>query len=108
MEIEFDFNKNIFYRYMRNAKIASDVFHNRPMSPEQSILYWTEYVIRHKGAPHLKPHSFNLTWYQYLLLDVIVVMIVFICICLFITYILIKMFHKHILKDMINIKAKSE
>eukprot|EP00102_Acyrthosiphon_pisum_P026549 XP_016663759.1 PREDICTED: UDP-glucuronosyltransferase 2B2-like [Acyrthosiphon pisum] len=67
-------------KYMRNAKIASDIFKNRPMSAEQSILFWTEYVIRHKGAPHLLPHSLNLTWYQYLLLDVIAAMIVFLTI----------------------------
>ncbi|CAI6358089.1 unnamed protein product [Macrosiphum euphorbiae] len=95
-------------KYMRNAKIASDIFKDRPMSPEQSVLYWTEYVIRHKGATHLKPHSLNLTWYQYLLLDVIAAMIVFVCIILFITYILINMFHKHILKNIMNNKAKSE
>eukprot|EP00102_Acyrthosiphon_pisum_P011884 XP_008180806.1 PREDICTED: UDP-glucuronosyltransferase 2B2 isoform X2 [Acyrthosiphon pisum] len=97
-------------KYMRNAKIVSDIFKNRPMSPEQSILYWTEYVIRHKGAPHLMPHSFNLTWYQYLLLDVIAVMIFFICLSLFITYYLfIKMFRKYyIWKNVTNIKAKAE
>jgi len=94
---------------MRNAKIASDIFKNRPMSPEQSILYWTEYVIRHKGAPHLMPHSFNLTWHQYLLLDVIALMILFICLSLFITYyIFIKMFRKFSWKNVTNIKAKSE
>jgi len=93
---------------MRHAKIASDIFKNQPMSPEQSILYWTEYVIRHKGAPHLTPHSFNLTWYQYLLLDVIAVMIVFICVSLFIIYKLIKMFHKHIWKNVLYIRSKSE
>ncbi|XP_022164543.1 UDP-glucuronosyltransferase 2B2-like [Myzus persicae] len=95
-------------KYKRNAEIASDIFKNRPMSPEQSVLYWTEYVIRHKGAPHLKTHSLNLTWYQYLLLDIIAVIIVFICICLFLLYLLIKMFHKHILKNVLNTKAKSE
>ncbi|CAI6359096.1 unnamed protein product [Macrosiphum euphorbiae] len=96
-------------KYMRNAKIASDIFKNRPMSPEQSILYWTEYVIRHKGAPHLMPHSFNLTWYQYLLLDVIAVTVVFSCLSLFITYyIFIKMIRKYSWKNLKNIKAKSE
>lgn len=93
---------------MRNAKIASDIFKHRPMSPEQSVLYWSEYVIRHKGAPHLMPHSFNLTWYQYLLLDVISMMIVFICICLFITYKLINIFHNRIWKNMLNINIKSQ
>ena len=37
-------------------------------------MYWTEYVIRHKGAPHLRSGALDLTWYQYLLLDVIAVL----------------------------------
>ena len=56
---------------MKNAKIASNILKDRPMTPAQSVVYWTEYVIRHKGAPHLKSHAVNLTWYQYFLLDVI-------------------------------------
>ncbi|VVC25562.1 Hypothetical protein CINCED_3A018273 [Cinara cedri] len=56
-------------KYAKNAKIASELFNDRPMSPQQSVVYWTEYVIRHKGAPHLKSQALNLTWYQYLLLD---------------------------------------
>ncbi|KAL5244409.1 hypothetical protein ACI65C_011819 [Semiaphis heraclei] len=43
------------------------------MSPAESVVYWTEYVIRHKGAPHLRSHALDLTWYQYFLLDVITV-----------------------------------
>jgi len=37
-------------------------------------VYWTEYVIRHKGAPHLRSAVLDLAWYQYLLLDVIAVL----------------------------------
>lgn len=59
-------------RYMQNAKIASDRFKDRPMSPAQTVDYWTRYVVRHKGAPHLKSHALNLSWYEYFLLDVIV------------------------------------
>ncbi|XP_022164544.1 UDP-glucuronosyltransferase 2B2-like [Myzus persicae] len=95
-------------KYMENAKIASDIFKDRPMSPEQSILYWTEYVIRHKGAPHLMPHSLNLSWYQYFLLDVVAMMIVFICISLLMMYILIKHFHKYIWENVMNVKVKSD
>ncbi|CAI6350993.1 unnamed protein product [Macrosiphum euphorbiae] len=57
--------------YIKNAKITSEIFKDRPMSPEKSVAYWTEYVIRHKGAPHLKSQALNLTWYQYFLLDII-------------------------------------
>ena len=37
-------------------------------------MYWTEYVIRHKGAPHLRSAVLDLAWYQYLLQDVIAVL----------------------------------
>jgi glucuronosyltransferase len=40
---------------------------------EQAV-YWTEYVIRHKGAPHLRSAVLDLAWYQYFLLDVIAVL----------------------------------
>lgn len=41
------------------------------MTPAESVVYWTEYVVRHKGAPHLKSLAFDVTWYQYYTLDVI-------------------------------------
>jgi len=47
------------------------------MSPLNTAIFWTEYVIRHGGASHMRSAALNLTWYQYLLLDVIVVLFVF-------------------------------
>lgn len=32
-------------------------------------VYWIEYVIRHNGAHHLKTAATQLTWYEFLLLD---------------------------------------
>jgi glucuronosyltransferase len=40
----------------------------------EQAMYWMEYVIRHKGAPHLRSAILDLVWYQYLLLDVIAVL----------------------------------
>jgi glucuronosyltransferase len=37
-------------------------------------VYWTEYVIQHKGVPHLLSAVLDLTWYEYLLLYVIAVL----------------------------------
>ncbi|XP_060869250.1 UDP-glucosyltransferase 2-like isoform X1 [Metopolophium dirhodum] len=76
-------------KYAKNAKIASNIFKDRPITPQQSVVYWTEYVIRHKGAPHLKSHALNLTWYQYLLLDIIAVALIFV---LLITFVVFKVF----------------
>lgn len=58
-------------RYAKNAEIASKRFKDLPMTPAQSVVYWTEYVVRHKGASHLNSHAFNSTWYQYFMLDVV-------------------------------------
>lgn len=64
-----------FFRYTENAKIASEQFRDRPVSPAESIVHWTEHVIRHGGASHLKPNALNLKWYQILLLDVTAVIL---------------------------------
>lgn len=41
------------------------------MSPQQTVVYWTEYIIKHKGALHLRTSASELYWFQYLLLDVL-------------------------------------
>lgn len=42
------------------------------MPPKESVVYWTEYVLRHNGTKHLEPMSAEMPLYQYLLLDVII------------------------------------
>lgn len=32
----------------------SEQYRDRPMAPLDTAVYWTEYVIRHKGARHLR------------------------------------------------------
>ncbi|XP_046662641.1 UDP-glucosyltransferase 2-like [Homalodisca vitripennis] len=63
-------------KYRDNMRRLSLQFRDRPMTALQSAVYWTEYVIRHHGAPHLQPASVHLPFYQYLLLDVIAVLII--------------------------------
>lgn len=56
---------------MENAKRGSALMQDRPLSPIDTALYWIEYVLRHKGAPHLKSAAQDLAWYQLYLLDVL-------------------------------------
>lgn len=51
--------------------------HDRPMKPMDLAVYWTEFVIRHRGAPHLRVAGLDLPWYKYLLIDVISFVVVF-------------------------------
>nr|CAD7200640.1 unnamed protein product [Timema douglasi] len=58
-------------RYKTNAQEASRLFRDQPETPLERAVYWTEYVIRHKGATHLRSASLTLSWYQYYLLDIL-------------------------------------
>ncbi|XP_066998494.2 UDP-glucosyltransferase 2 [Anabrus simplex] len=60
--------------YRQNAERLSKLFRDRPQAPLETAIYWTEYVLRHKGAPHLRSAAIDMPPYQYLLLDVIAVL----------------------------------
>jgi glucuronosyltransferase len=62
------------HRYRENAQRLSRILLDQPLTPLEQAVYWTEYVIRHKGAPHLRSAVMDLAWYQYFLLDVIAVL----------------------------------
>lgn len=65
----------LFDSYMENARRTSRIFRDRPQSALDTAIFWTEYVIRHGGAPHLQSAAVKLAWHQYLLLDVITLML---------------------------------
>ena len=48
----------------------SSLLKDRRRPPLQETCDWIEYVLRHGGAKHLRPQVFNISWYQYFLLDV--------------------------------------
>ncbi|KAM4836413.1 UDP-glucuronosyltransferase 1A5-like isoform 1-T1 [Thomomys bottae] len=57
--------------YKENIMHLSSLHKDRPIEPLDLAVFWVEYVMRHKGAPHLRPAAHDLTWYQYHSLDVI-------------------------------------
>ncbi|NP_001164485.1 UDP-glucuronosyltransferase 2B13 precursor [Oryctolagus cuniculus] len=57
--------------YKENAMTLSRIHHDQPMKPLDRAVFWIEYVMRHKGAKHLRVAAHDLTWYQYHSLDVI-------------------------------------
>ncbi|CAH0555379.1 unnamed protein product [Brassicogethes aeneus] len=59
-------------KYAGIAKQRSKIMHDQPLKPLDSAIFWIEYVIRHKGASHLRIAGLDLAWYQYISLDVYV------------------------------------
>ncbi|XP_040823468.1 UDP-glucuronosyltransferase 2B13-like isoform X4 [Ochotona curzoniae] len=56
--------------YKENVMKLSRIHHEQPLKPLDRAVFWIEFVMRHKGAKHLRPAAHNLTWYQYHSLDV--------------------------------------
>nr|XP_014353911.1 PREDICTED: UDP-glucuronosyltransferase 2A1-like [Latimeria chalumnae] len=57
--------------YKDHIMKLSRIHHDQPLKPLDTAVFWIEFVMRHKGAKHLRPAAHSLTWYQYHCLDVI-------------------------------------
>lgn len=57
--------------YKERMMKLSALHNDQPVKPLDLAVYWTEYVMRHKGAEHLRLAALNLNWFQYHSLDVL-------------------------------------
>ncbi|XP_074551633.1 UDP-glucuronosyltransferase-like [Halichoeres trimaculatus] len=57
--------------YKETVVKISQVHLDRPVQPLDLAVFWTEFVMRHKGASHLRVAAHELNWIQYHCLDVI-------------------------------------
>ncbi|KAL7838073.1 hypothetical protein AOLI_G00264770 [Acnodon oligacanthus] len=56
--------------YKESIMRLSRIHHDQPMKPLDQAVFWIEFVMRNKGAKHLRVAAHDLTWYQYHCLDV--------------------------------------
>uniref|UniRef100_A0A8C4BAU0 UDP-glucuronosyltransferase n=1 Tax=Denticeps clupeoides TaxID=299321 RepID=A0A8C4BAU0_9TELE len=57
--------------YRMNMQRLSRLHKDQPMKPLDQAIFWIEFVMRHKGASHLRTESYKMPWYTYHSLDVI-------------------------------------
>jgi len=81
---------NVIYRYKCKAMELSRRFKDRPNTPKEEVIYWTEYVIKHKGAHHLKTAALKLSWYQYFLIDILITIVLIALVGLSVIFLLLK------------------
>ncbi|XP_075612010.1 UDP-glucuronosyltransferase 1A1 isoform X2 [Balearica regulorum gibbericeps] len=72
-------------KYKDNIKRLSELHLDRPIHPLDLAVHWVEFVMRHKGAPHLRPAAHDLNWIQYHSLDVIAFLLAVVLLSLFIS-----------------------
>jgi len=93
-------------RYQENADKVATLLKDRPQHPVDTATYWIEYVIRHKGAPHLKSAAENLNFFQYFLLDVIGFLVLALVTALTIIFLVLRKCYRLVCKSK-KIKLKS-
>ncbi|XP_028433603.1 UDP-glucuronosyltransferase 2B13-like [Perca flavescens] len=62
--------------YRENMQQLSRLHRDQPMKPLDRAMFWIEFVMRHKGAAHLRSNSYKMSWIQYHSIDVIALLLV--------------------------------
>ena len=60
--------------------------YDKPMTGLEKVVWWTEYVVRHKGAKHLRSPTVDFSWYDYLLVEVVLTAVVMIGTIVYFSY----------------------
>nr|XP_046229665.1 UDP-glucuronosyltransferase 2A1-like [Scatophagus argus]XP_046229750.1 UDP-glucuronosyltransferase 2A1-like [Scatophagus argus]XP_046229834.1 UDP-glucuronosyltransferase 2A1-like [Scatophagus argus] len=61
--------------YMMNMQKLSRLHRDQPLKPLDNAIFWIEFVMRHKGAAHLRTESYRLPWYSYHSVDVMLFLV---------------------------------
>ncbi|KAH8262908.1 hypothetical protein KR044_001794, partial [Drosophila immigrans] len=95
-------------KYTQKVETFSALYRDRPLTARQSVLYWTEYVLRHHGAAHLQSPLLQMNFIASNNLDIYAllaaVLIVFIFISKFVLTLIIRRLKGNPKKNMDKIK----
>nr|XP_055062047.1 UDP-glucuronosyltransferase 2A3-like [Misgurnus anguillicaudatus] len=84
--------KEVLYNpsYRENMQRLSRLHRDVPVKPLDSAIFWMEFVMRHKGAAHLRTESYKMPWYSYHSVDVMLFLLSAVSLIILITYVLIR------------------
>ncbi|XP_041642602.1 UDP-glucuronosyltransferase 2A2-like isoform X1 [Cheilinus undulatus] len=76
--------KEVLYEpsYREKMKTMSNLQRDQPMKPLDRAIFWIEFVMRHKGAKHLRTESYKMSTIQYHSIDVMAFLLAVILILL--------------------------
>ncbi|XP_068624222.1 UDP-glycosyltransferase UGT5-like [Battus philenor] len=62
-------------RYRNNILRLRSLMQDQPQKPLERAMWWIEYVLRHGGAKHLRAPAANMSWAEYLELELVSVLL---------------------------------
>lgn len=92
-------------RYQNRVKELKDLFRDQPMTGLEKTVWWIEYVIRHKGAKHLRSSAADMSWFEYYLVDVILTVLFGTFAFLYLIIFCLKMLTKYVRCKNVKIKT---
>ncbi|KAM9496082.1 UDP-glucuronosyltransferase 2C1-like [Clarias gariepinus] len=86
--------KEVLYNpsYRENMQKLSRLHHDQPIKPLNHAIFWIEYVIRNGGAPHLRSHSFRMSWITYHSVDVMLTLLGAVLLSCWLTFLVLRYF----------------
>ncbi|KAB0792728.1 hypothetical protein PPYR_14689 [Photinus pyralis] len=93
-------------RYRNRITELADLVEDQPMTGLERAVWWTEYVIRHKGATHFRSPALDMPLYQYYFWDVIAVLVFIITVLLCIIVVVSKICLRFLNKAFFRVKVK--
>ncbi|MPC72427.1 UDP-glucuronosyltransferase 2B14 [Portunus trituberculatus] len=72
-------------KYQKNVARLSATLRDQLTTPQERAVFWTEYVIRHRGAVQLRCPAADHSWVEFLLLDVMGLLLLGLLLLLFFT-----------------------
>ena len=76
-------------KYKEKVQKASAILQGAPMLPAETITYWLEHVMEH-GHAHLRSRGMDLSWYQFFMFDILLLLLVCFIGCLLVVCLIVK------------------
>lgn len=72
---------------------------DQPQTPLERAVWWTEHVLRHGGGHHLRSPAANITWSEYLELDLVLTLLLIALVIILVIFTLVYALFKCICND---------
>ncbi|XP_053171992.1 UDP-glucuronosyltransferase 2A2-like [Scomber japonicus] len=76
--------------YRINMQRLSMLHRDQPVKPLDNAIFWIEFVMRHKGAAHLRTESYRLPWYSFYSVDVVLTFLATVVVIFFLPFVCLR------------------
>ncbi|XP_013139129.1 PREDICTED: UDP-glucuronosyltransferase 2B17-like [Papilio polytes] len=92
--------------YRENILRLRSIIHDQPQSPLERAVWWTEHVLRHGDARHLRSPAANISLTQYLELELVFTLVTVVVISFLVLYKVCKTIFKYLCTNEADVKIK--